>query len=128
MDSLIQILRTGSPRAAYQAGKELVGFGHAAEEPLIGLLRAQQDPFKQREILNILQAIKISKPDSVERVVQLLRHPQDFVRGPAAQCLLHSSPKLRQYIPLIQAAFKQEKDAQIKATLQKLLSRYPGGS
>ncbi|MEZ0374585.1 MAG: hypothetical protein ACAI44_36190 [Candidatus Sericytochromatia bacterium] len=125
IEALIHILQTGTPNAAYQAGKELMGFGHAAEEPLSRLLGESKDALKVRHILNILEEVKVSKPGSVETVVRLLRHDQNFVRGSAAQCLLRSSPKLRPFIGQIQAALKQEKDTNVRQILQKLLDRYP---
>lgn len=123
--ALIQVLQAGPPRAAYHAGQELTGFGSAAEAPLIAVLKMERDPLKQQTILNLLQALTISHSESVEAIIRLLSHEKRPVRASAAQCLLHSSPKLRAWLAQIEAACKQEKDPQIRETLQKLLGRYP---
>lgn len=125
MESYLQSLCTGTPRASFQAAQQLITFGKAVETPLVELLSQIKDPFKLHEILKVLCVIKISRSDSIERVLRLLNHAEDFVRAAAAQCLLQSSPKLRPHLGLIQSALKREKNSQIRAMLQKLLQRYP---
>jgi len=125
---LIESLRTGPPRAGYLARRELIGFGRAAEAPLIHLLREVNDAHRILDILAVLQDIKMSDAASVDSVVGLLSHKETFVRGAAAHCLLVSSPKLRRVLARIRAAHAVEKHEGVLATLQKLLDRYPGGA
>jgi hypothetical protein len=126
LESLIQSLRAGPPRAAYLARRELISFGRAAEAPLIRLLREVNDAHRILGVLTVLQEVKVSEPASVDSVVRLLSHKERFVRGAAAYCLLASSPKLRRFLALIRAAHAAEQEGGIRATLQKLLDRYPG--
>ena len=125
LESLIESLRTGPPRAAYLARRELIKFGRAAETPLIRLLREVNDAHRILDVLAVLQEVKMSDRASVESVVGLLSHKETFVRGAAAHCLLVSSPKLRRALARIRAAHAAEKDEGVLATLQKLLDRYP---
>ena len=125
IELLLQTLQTGTPRAAYQAVQELVRHGKAAEIPVIQLLKQTREPLKLHEMLKILQAIKISETASIDAVIRLLNHSEQSVRGTASQCLLQSSPKLRSHVGSLQAALKREKNTQIKATLHKLIQRYP---
>lgn len=125
IEALIQTLRTGSPRAAYQAGRDLARFGRAAEIPLLHFLKEVRDANRIHDALNILEAVKISDPTAVDTVVRLLSHGQFPVRRSAAHCLLASSPKLRRFVGEIRAAMKTEKDESVREILQKLLDRYP---
>lgn len=126
LESLIHSLRAGTPRAAYLARRELVGFGRAAEAPLIRLLGEVNDAHRILEVLGALQKVKMSDPGSVDAVVRLLSRKETFVRGAAAACLLAASPKLRRVLALIRAAHAAERDRRVRATLQQLLDRYPG--
>jgi hypothetical protein len=125
IESLVQILRTGPPRAAYLAGQELIGLGGAAEARLIYLLREVNDTERVLDVLEVLKGIKISDPNSVEAVVPLLSRKQTLVRRAAAYCLLVSSPKLRRHLAQIRAALDGEKDATVREVLKLLLDRYP---
>lgn len=99
--------------------------GRAAEAPLISLLQELKAAHQLHDILGLLEAIRITEPVSVARVVRFLDHEQSIVRGAAASCLLHSSPKLRPYLGQIQSALKHEQNQQVQALLHKLLERYP---
>ena len=125
LESLIESLRIGPPRDAYRARQELIGFGRAAESPLVHLLTELKDAHRILEVLAVLQDVKISASPSVDAVVRLLSHKNMLVRRAAAHCLLASSPKLRRVLPQIRAAHGVEKEADVLATLQKLLDRYP---
>jgi hypothetical protein len=126
IESLVQTLRTGTPRAAYLARQELIGFGRAAEARLIYLLREVGDTNRVLDVLSVLQVIKLSDPVSVEAVVLLLSRKQTPVRRAAAYCLLMSSPKLRQHLTRIRSALAAEVDENVREVLRKLLDRYPG--
>ena len=125
--ALLQALRTGTPRAAWHARKELAAMGRAAEAPVLGLLRESRDASRVQELLGVLQHIRIAEPSSVEAVVRLLHHEQSRVRAAAAECLLHSSPKLKPHLPAVQAALERESDTTTRHALQMLLHRYPRG-
>jgi hypothetical protein len=128
LESLIQSLKAGTPRAAYLARRELSGLGRAAEAPLIHLLREVKDSHRICDILSVLQEVRLSDAGAVDAVVGLLSHKATFVRAAAARCLLVSSPKLRRVLARIRAAHAAEKHEGVLATLQKLLDRYPGGA
>jgi hypothetical protein len=122
---LINTLLNSTPRAAYQASKELTSLGTGVEERLISHLPALKDEQKLIEIVQLLQSLKISQAASVEAIIRLLNHRQKRIRSAAAQCLLQSSPKLRPFLSQLKSALKHETDAKIQGILQKLLSRYP---
>ena len=125
IESLVQTLRTGPPRAAYLARQELIRFGRAAEARLIFLLREVSDTGLVLDVLSVLRGIKISDPVSVDAVALLLSRKQSRVRWAAAHCLLVSSPKLRRHLAQIRAALAAEEDEAVREILQKLLDRYP---
>lgn len=125
LSTLLETLATGTPRATYYAIQHLIRIGPAAEVPLVALLNETRDAYRQLNMLRVLEAIKLSQPASVVAVIRLLSHKETQVRAAAAACLLHSSPKLRPHLSQIQAVAARESDPGTRASLQKVLDRYP---